>query len=70
MTAVEIINEIRQLTPPEKVQVFRYVRGIDNGLPLSGLELTELASTLAGETNPDKTRALADRIAAGFYGNS
>ena len=67
MTAVDIIDEIRHLAPAEKVQVVRFVRTLDDGLPLSGPELTELARKLAGEADPGKSQELMDRIATGFY---
>jgi len=70
MNAVEIINEIRHLTPGEKVQVVRYVRTLDGGQPLSGSELTELAGMLAGETDSGKSQKIKDQIHGGFYGNS
>jgi len=70
MTAVEIIDKIRHLTPGERVQVVRYVRTLDDGQPLSGQELTKFASRLAEETDPNKSQKLKDQIRAGFYGNS
>ena len=70
MAAVEIIDEIRHLAPGEKVQVVRYVRTLDDGQPLSGPELTQLACRLAEEPNPDKSQKITDQIHGGFYGNS
>ena len=70
MTAVEIIDKIRHLAPGEKVQGARYVRTLDDGRPLSGPELTDLACRLAEETNPDKSQKITDQIHGGFYGNS
>jgi hypothetical protein len=70
MTAVEIIDEIRHLEPGEKVQVVRYVRTLDDGRALSGVELTQLACRLAEETCPSKSQMVKDQIHGGFYGNS
>ena len=70
MTAFEIIEEIRHLAPGEKVQVVRYVRTLDDGRPLSGPELTDLACRLAEEPDLDKSQKIKDQIHCGFYGNS
>jgi hypothetical protein len=66
MTAVEIINEIKQLPPAEQARVAHMVGQMNR--KLTGDELGELAAQLAGETDDAKARALQERIVAGFYG--
>jgi hypothetical protein len=66
MTAVEIINEIKRLPPAERARVARMFGELNR--PLSGKELGDLAGMLAGESDPDRARALKEQITAGFYG--
>ncbi len=68
MTALEIIEEIKQLPPGEKVQVLHFVRALGDGGKLTGGELNELSARLAEEESPAMAEGLKERIATGFYG--
>jgi hypothetical protein len=63
---MEIIDEIRHLSPGERARVIRFVRELER--PMTGDELNELAGNLVGETDLTRIRELQERILAGFYG--
>ncbi|HEY8901977.1 MAG TPA: hypothetical protein VIM61_16325 [Chthoniobacterales bacterium] len=65
---MEIIDEIRHLSPGEQARVVLFVRQLDAGRQWTGPELSEAAATMTAETDPTKARASWERIAAGFYG--
>jgi len=68
MTAVEIIDEIKHLSPGEQARVVHFVRTLGEARQLSGRELNELAESLAGEKDSTKAGVLKERIVSGFYG--
>lgn len=68
MTAVEIINEIKQLPTNERTQVVQFVKTLEDRM-LTGQQLNELAAKLVEESDSEKARLLKEEIVAGFYGN-
>lgn len=68
MTAQQIMKEIEQLPPGEQAQVERFIQELKR--PLTPEELGGLAEQLAGESDPDRARALMEEMTAGFYGEA
>ncbi|MGC3989644.1 MAG: hypothetical protein QM796_08205 [Chthoniobacteraceae bacterium] len=70
MTAVEIIKEIKQLSPDEREEVVRFIQTLEQAPTWSGTELNRMAEELAHETDPALADDLKRKITAGFYGDS
>ena len=68
MTAAQIINEIRALTPEEQAGVVRFVYELDAERKLSGPELSTLAERLVQTDDPIEASRVRETIVRGFYG--
>lgn len=68
LTASEIINEIRGLTPEEQAGVVRFVYQLDAERKLSGPELSTLAERLVNAKDPTEASRVRETIVRGFYG--
>ena len=68
MTAAQIINEIRALTPEEQAGVVRFVYELDAERKLSGPELSTLAERLVQTDEPIEASRVRETIVRGFYG--
>ena len=68
MTASQIIDEIRGLTPDEQAGVVRFVYQLDAERKLSGPELSTLAARLVNAEDPVEASRVRETIVRGFYG--
>jgi hypothetical protein len=68
MTASQIIDEIKSLTPEERAGVVRFVYQLDAERKLSGPELSILAERLVNVGDPAEASRVRETIVRGFYG--
>ena len=68
MTASQIIDEIKSLTPEEQAGVVRFVYQLDAERKLSGPELSTLAERLINAEDPAEASRVRETIVRGFYG--
>ena len=68
MTAAQIIDEIKRLSPEEQATAVRLVYQLDAERKLSGPELSALAERFVSESDPVEASRVRERIARGFYG--
>jgi hypothetical protein len=68
MTASQIIDEIKSLTPEEQAGVVRFVYQLDAERKLSGAELSTLAERLINAEDPAEASRVRETIVRGFYG--
>ena len=67
MTAAQIIDEIKSLSPEEQAGVVRFVYELDAERKLSGRELSALAERLVA-ADPVEASRVRETIISGFYG--
>ena len=68
MTAAQIIDEIKRLSPEEQAAAVRMVYELDAERKLSGPELSALAERLVNSRDPVEASRLREAIVRGFYG--
>jgi hypothetical protein len=68
MSATEVIQEIKRLTPSDQVEVIRFALELARTRPLTAGELTSLAQRLADTDDPAEAERLKSSIQHGFYG--
>jgi hypothetical protein len=68
MTAGQIIDEIRRLSPEEQAAAIRLVYQLDAERKLSGPELSSLAERFVNEEDPVEASRVRETIVRGFYG--
>lgn len=68
MTASQIIDEIKGLTPEEQAGVVRFLYQLDAERKLSGPELSALAERLVKAVDPVEVSRVRETIVRGFYG--
>jgi hypothetical protein len=68
VTAAQIIDEIKSLSPEEQAGVVRFVYQLDAERKLSGPELSALAERLVA-ADPVEASRVRETIVSGFYGN-
>lgn len=68
MTASQIIDEIKSLTPEEQAGVVRLIYQLDAERKLSGPELSTLAARLVEAADPAEASRVRETIVRGFYG--
>jgi hypothetical protein len=69
VTALQIIDEIKRLTPEEQAGVVRFVYQLDADRKLSGPELSALAERLVNATDQVEASRIRESIVHGFYGS-
>ena len=67
MTAAQIIDQIKSLSPEEQAGVVRFVYQLDAERKLSGPELSALAERLVA-ADPVEASRVRETIVSGFYG--
>ena len=68
MTAAQIIDEIKRLSPEEQAAAVRMVYELDGERKLSGPELSALAERLVNSREPIEASRVRETIVRGFYG--
>jgi hypothetical protein len=68
MTASQIIDEIKRLSPEEQAGVVRFVYQLDAERKLSGPELSTLAERLVKAKDATEASVVRESIVRGFYG--
>ena len=68
MTASQIIDEIKRLSPEEQVGIMRFVYQLDAERKLSGPELSTLAEWLVNAKDATEASVVRESIVRGFYG--
>ena len=68
MTASQIIDEIKRLSPEEQVGIMRFVYQLDAEGKLSGPELSTLAEWLVNAKAATEASVVRESIVRGFYG--
>jgi hypothetical protein len=68
MTASQIIDQIKSLTPEEQAGVVRFIYQLDAERKLSGPELSALAARLVEAKDPAAASRVRETIVRGFYG--
>ena len=68
MTASQIIDEIKRLTPEEQAGIVRFVYQLDAERKLSGPELSTLAERLVNAKDATEASVVRETIVRGFYG--
>ena len=68
MTASDIIEEIKRLSPEEQAGVIRFAYRLDAERKLSGAELSALAERMTQTSDPAEALLLREEITRGFYG--
>jgi hypothetical protein len=68
MTAAQIVEEIKRLSPEEQAATIRLVYQLDAERKLSGPELSSLAKRLVNEKDPVEASRVRETIIRGFYG--
>ena len=68
MTAAQIIEEIKRLSPEEQAAAVRLVYQLDAERKLSGRELSSLAERFVHEADPVEASRIRETIVRGFYG--
>jgi hypothetical protein len=68
VTASQIIDEIKSLTPEEQAGIVRFVYQLDAERKLSGHELSTLAARFLNAEDPVEASRIRETIVRGFYG--
>jgi hypothetical protein len=68
VTALQIIEEIKRLSPAEQAGVVRLVYELDAERKLSGVELSTLAERFVNAKDPQEASRVRENIVRGFYG--
>jgi hypothetical protein len=68
VTASQIIDQIKCLTPEEQAGVVRFIYQLDAERKLSGPELSALAARLVEAKDPAEASRVRETIVRGFYG--
>ena len=70
MTAAKVIEEIKTLPPEQQLEVIRFTFRLASTRPLTGVELSELATRMIESTDPGEVQRLKSVITRGFYGET
>ena len=68
MTASQIIDEIKRLSPEEQAGIVRFVYQLDADRKLSGPELSTLAERFVNAKDATEASVVRESIVRGFYG--
>jgi hypothetical protein len=66
MSAAQVIDGIKQLSPAEQAEVVKFVFQLAQTRQLTGIELGELAERLANATDPAEITRLRWAMTCGF----
>jgi hypothetical protein len=69
MSAAQVIEEIKQLTPAEQAEVIRFAFKLARKGQLTGEQLGGLANRMAETNDPAEASRLQEEIVRGFYGD-
>ena len=69
MSAAQVIEEIKHLTPTEQAEVIQFAIKLARTRQLAAGELTSLAKRLAESQDPGEVERLKTSITSGFYGD-
>ena len=67
MSAAQVIEEIKHLTPAEQMKVIQFAIELARTRPLTAGELTSLAQRLAESDDPAEVERLKTSLTRGFY---
>ena len=68
MSAIDVIKEIKDLSPSEQVEVIQFALKLARTRPLTAIELDSLSKRLVDTDDPAEAERLKTSIAQGFYG--
>ena len=68
MTASQVIEEIRHLTPTEQAEVIQFAYRLDAERMLSGKELVALAKKMTAAADTAEALDIREQMVRGFYG--
>lgn len=68
MSAAKVIEEIKDLTPEQQVEVIRFAFHLARTRPLTGEELSRLATRMVESNDPGEVQRIKTAITRGFYG--
>ena len=68
MSATQVIEEIKHLSPAEQAEVIRFTFQLARKRQLTGEELGELANQMVEAKDPVVASQLREEIVRGFYG--
>ncbi len=68
MSAIQVIEAIKQLPPEERLDVLRFVREYETAPKLTPEQLGELGERLAQATDPEEIATLEKALMTDFYG--
>jgi hypothetical protein len=68
MSASQVIEEIKHLSPAEQAEVIRFAFQLVRKRQLTGAELGELSKRMVETEDPEEAGQLKDEIVRGFYG--
>jgi len=68
VTATQIIEEIKHLTPKEQAQVIQFANRLDAERELTGRDLAAFARRMTETTDPAEAAMVRETIVHGFYG--
>ena len=68
MSAAQVIEEIRHLTPAEQAEVIQFAYHLDAERMLSGKEIAALAKRMIDASDPVEKMKIRDELTRGFYG--
>jgi len=66
MTASKVIEEIKILPPDEQLEVIRFAFRLARTRPLTGIELSDLASRMVKSNDPGEVQRIKSVITKGF----
>ena len=69
MSAAQVIEEIKHLSPDEQAKVIQFALQLASTRPLTAVELTSLAKRMAESNDPAEVERLKTGITQGFYGD-
>ena len=68
MSASQVIEEIRQLTPTEQAEVIQFAYRLDAERMLSAKELVALAKKMVAAADTAEALDIREQMVRGFYG--
>jgi hypothetical protein len=69
MSATQVIEEIKHLSPADQAEVIQFALKLARTRPLTSGELAALAQRMVDTDDPAEAERLKTSIASGFYGS-